>query len=131
MEIVIKIDRLDEILEVLKQLGGGCHCQSKHSAEEEKSDIAQTVTAPTPPEVPITPTTPMAAPVAPPVVPTKPPSYSLDQLAEAGASLMEMPGGQQQLSMLCAKFKVQSLPELQKKQYGAFAMELRNLGAQI
>lgn len=34
MEIVIKIDRLDEILEVLKQLGGGCHCQSKHSAEE-------------------------------------------------------------------------------------------------
>lgn len=127
MEIVIKIDRLDEILEVLKQLGGGCHCQSKPPVEDEKPVL----TSPTPLEVPITPMTPMAASVAPPVVPTKSPSYSLDQLAEAGASLMEMPEGMQQLSMLCAKFKVQSLPELQKEQYGAFAMELRNLGAQI
>lgn len=115
MEIVIKIDQLDEILEALKQLGGGCNCHSKPPVEDEKP-------------VPTSSVTPTAPPQA---IPTKAPSYTLDQLSKAAVGLIETPGGLQQLNGLLDDFGVRFLNELDERHYGAFAMALRNLGVQI
>lgn len=97
-----------------------------------------------------TPVAPVAAPVThapvPPVtmppatvVPTNPaptvpvttaPTYTLDQIAKAGASLVDA-GKMEQLLALLAKYGVQAVTQLQPDQYGVFATELRTLGAQL
>ena len=71
--------------------------------------------------------------VAPPVqqaVPTTTPTYTLDDLARAGMTLMDV-GRQADLQQLLTRFGVQALPALPPAQYGAFATALRDLGAQI
>lgn len=74
------------------------------------------------------------APVTPPrgqtPVPTAQPSYTMEDLSKAGMTLMDS-GRQGELRNLLTQFGVQSLPELPKEQYGAFATALRGLGAQI
>ena len=68
----------------------------------------------------------------PTTVPTQAPTYSLDQLAKAGATLMNMGEAKRsELMNLLAMFGVQALTELAPDQYGAFATKLRELGAQI
>lgn len=90
---------------------------------------------------PAVPTTPMApapaaAPTTPPVasapvaVPVTAPTYTLDQIAKAGASLVDA-GKMEQLLGLLTKYGVQAVTQLNPDQYGAFATELRALGAQI
>ena len=73
-----------------------------------------------------------AAPTNPaPVVPvTTAPTYTLDQIAKAGASLVDA-GKMEQLLALLAKYGVQAVTQLQPDQYGVFATELRTLGAQL
>lgn len=74
-----------------------------------------------------------AAVTPPPVqttVPTTQPSYTMEDLSKAGMTLMDS-GRQGELRNLLAQFGVQSLPDLPKEQYGAFATALRGLGAQI
>lgn len=94
-------------------------------------------TQPTPAPV----ATPAPAPVAPaqtaaptnpaPAVPvTTAPTYTLDQIAKAGASLVDA-GKMEQLLALLAKYGVQAVTQLQPDQYGVFATELRTLGAQL
>lgn len=94
-------------------------------------------TQPTPAPV----ATPAPAPVAPaqtaaptnpaPAVPvTTAPTYTLDQIAKAGASLVDA-GKMEQLLALLAKYGVQAVTQLQPDQYGVFATELRALGAQL
>jgi hypothetical protein len=90
--------------------------------------VQQTVT----PEVPAAP----AAPVLPAAVPTTstvltaPHNYTLDELSVAAMFLMD--GGRQgDLQQLLTTFGVQSLPALPKEQYGAFATQLRALGARV
>lgn len=96
-------------------------------------------TQPTP--APVATTTPAPAPAAPaqtaaptnpaPAVPvTKAPTYTLDQIAKAGASLVDA-GKMEQLLALLAKYGVQAVTQLQPDQYGVFATELRTLGAQL
>ena len=96
-------------------------------------------TQPTP--APVATPTPAPAPVAPaqtvaptnpaPVVPvTTAPTYTLDQIAKAGASLVDA-GKMEQLLALLAKYGVQAVTQLQPDQYGVFATELRTLGAQL
>lgn len=115
--------------------------------------VATPVThAPVPPvTVPpatVVPTQPTPAPVATPtpapapaqtVAPTNPaptvpvttaPTYTLDQIAKAGASLVDA-GKMEQLLALLAKYGVQAVTQLQPDQYGVFATELRTLGAQL
>lgn len=87
------------------------------------------------PQTPIAPPVPTAAvpqpPVAPPAaVPTAAPTYTLDALARAGAALAQV-GKMQDAVNLLAKYGVQSVNQLKPEQYGAFATELRALGAQI
>lgn len=94
------------------------------------------------------PTTPAPAPVPAPAptagqtsaahgntpAPTVPvagaPTYTLDQIAKAGASLVDA-GKMEQLLGLLTKYSVQAVTQLMPDQYGAFATELRALGAQI
>lgn len=96
-------------------------------------------TQPTP--APVATTTPAPAPAAPaqtaaptnpaPAVPvTTVPTYTLDQIAKAGASLVDA-GKMEQLLALLAKYGVQAVTQLQPDQYGVFATELRTLGAQL
>ena len=68
------------------------------------------------------------APVSAPV--TTAPTYTLDQIAKAGASLVDA-GKMEQLLALLAKYGVQAVTQLQPDQYGVFATELRTLGAQL
>ena len=96
-------------------------------------------TQPTP--APVATPTPAPAPAAPAqtVAPTNPaptvpvttaPTYPLDQIAKAGASLVDA-GKMEQLLALLAKYGVQAVTQLQPDQYGVFATELRTLGAQL
>ena len=60
----------------------------------------------------------------------QPQTYTIEQIQTACAPLMDA-GKQQELVGLLAQFGVQSLPQLPKEQYGAFATALRGLGANI
>lgn len=84
--------------------------------------------APTPAAPPVTPMPTAAAPA--PAVPVTAPTYTLDQIAKAGANLVDA-GKMEQLLALLAKYGVQAVTQLTPDQYGAFATELRALGAQI
>lgn len=89
------------------------------------------VATPTPAPAPAAPAQ-TAAPTNPaPAVPvTTAPTYTLDQIAKAGASLVDA-GKMEQLLALLAKYGVQAVTQLQPDQYGVFATELRTLGAQL
>lgn len=94
--------------------------------------------APTPAPTPVAAPVPAAPPVAPmptaaapaPAVPVTAPTYTLDQIAKAGANLVDA-GKMEQLLALLTKYGVQAVTQLTPDQYGAFATELRALGAQI
>ena len=81
---------------------------------------------------PVAPTEQPAAPVAqaPAAVPVTAPTYTLDQIARAGASLVDA-GKMEQLLALLARYGVAAVTQLQPDQFGVFATELRALGAQI
>lgn len=89
------------------------------------------VAAPVAPTAPV-PTEQPAAPVAqaPAAVPVTAPAYTLDQIARAGASLVDA-GKMEQLLALLARYGVAAVTQLQPDQFGVFATELRALGAQI
>lgn len=104
--------------------------------------VPTTPVAPAPAAAPTTPpvaSAPAAVPTANPAAPTAPaapsvpvtaPTYTLDQIAKAGASLVDA-GKMEQLLGLLTKYGVQAVTQLNPDQYGAFATELRALGAQI
>ena len=90
--------------------------------------------APAPVQAPVTPA-PVQAPVtpapAPAPVPVAPaPTYSRDQIMTAGAALIDA-GKINELMGLLNSFGVQAVTQLKQDQLGAFATELRKLGAQI
>ncbi len=98
-------------------------------------------TAPAQQSIPVTQTVPITQPVAAPVpapmpapiqqvIPTVSQSYTLDDLARAAMTLMDV-GRQGDLQALLGQFGVEALPQLPKEQYGAFATALRGLGAKI
>ena len=95
------------------------------------------VVAPSPSPTPVT-NAPTAGPTsaapgntpAPTVPVAGAPTYTLDQISRAGASLVDA-GKMQQLLELLGRYGVQAVTQLQPEQYGAFATELRALGAQI
>lgn len=104
-----------------------------------------------PAEAVVNPTVPVSAPQTAPVVsntqnanyptpdannapvqtvPTAPPQYTCDMIAKAGATLVEA-GKMNELLALLARFGVEAVTSLDPAQYGAFATELRALGASI
>jgi hypothetical protein len=62
-------------------------------------------------------------------VPVAAPAYTLDQLARAGGALAQFKMGD--CRALLAKYGVQTVNQLVPEQYGAFATDLRALGAQL
>lgn len=89
---------------------------------------AETVMSATP--VPVSQVTSEPSVVPSPVVPVAAPTYTIDMLARAGAALTQAGKTQEALALL-AKYGVQTVNQLKPEQYGAFATELRALGAQI
>lgn len=80
------------------------------------------------------PVTPPVAPIAPtaPVAPVAAPSYTVDQIAKAGAEFIgQNPEKRLQLTGLLAQYGVQSIQMLQPEQLGSFATALRGLGVAI
>lgn len=75
-------------------------------------------------------TTPATVPPTAPAVPTAPPQYTCDMIAKAGATLVEA-GKMNELLALLARFGVEAVTSLDPAQYGAFATELRAMGASI
>lgn len=96
--------------------------------------VSVTPSAPAPAPIPVP--APIAAPapavpVTPaPAVPTGAPTYTLEQLAAAGTALVDA-NKMDALLALLARFGVDSITKIKPEQYGAFATELRALGAQI
>jgi len=91
--------------------------------------VTQPVAQPTPAPAPA----PAPAPIMPaqtPIITTAPPAYTLEQLATAAAQLMDA-GKQGELVQLLAHFGVRGLNLLPPDQYGAFALQLKSLGARI
>ena len=85
--------------------------------------------APAPAPAPVqAPVTPAPAPAPVPVAPA--PTYSRDQIMTAGAALIDA-GKINELMGLPNSFGVQAVTQLKQDQLGAFATELRKLGAQI
>jgi len=75
------------------------------------------------------PAVPQAAP--PPAVPTAPPpGFTREQIMAAGAALIDA-GKINELLALLNSFGVQAVTQLDQEHLGAFATELRKLGAQI
>jgi hypothetical protein len=74
---------------------------------------------------------PVQAPAAQtPIVPTASQTYTMEQLAVAATQLVDA-GRRTELVSLLQTFGVQALTALPKEQYGAFATQLRALGAKI
>lgn len=100
------------------------------------AEPAQTTAAPSnmPGAAPVA--APVTAPVAMPTsAPTTPaPAITIDQLGKAGADLVALDKTGQvlpQLNGLLQKYRIVSLNQLPQEQIGAFATELRALGAKI
>lgn len=86
---------------------------------------------PTPAQPPVQMNAAMTAPTHAPVVPvTAAPTYTLDQIATAGAALVNA-GKMEQLLALLGKYGIQAITQLKAEQFGPFVTELRGLGAQI
>ena len=73
---------------------------------------------------------PAAAPIAAPVAPA--PTYTVEQIGRAGADLAtQAPGKMPELLALLQKYGARAITELKPEQLGAFATELRGLGAKL
>lgn len=105
-------------------------------------NVPTPVPAPTPAPMPVaTPAQPVvpATPAVPVQQPTTPiagvplasaPQFSVDQIMAAGATLMDA-GRVEDLMNLLHSFGVQAVMDLKPEQLGAFATEMRKLGAAI
>ena len=90
--------------------------------------VTQPVSAPQPIAQPVTPQQ-QPAPVNP-VPLAAAPQFTVDQIMNAGAALMDA-GKIEDLMNLLRSFGVQAVMELKPEQLGAFATEMRKLGAAI
>lgn len=64
-------------------------------------------------------------------VPTEVKSYTADELQKAAIALMDKGVSMDDIAALLGKYGVSSLPELTPDKFGAFALDLRQLGADI
>jgi hypothetical protein len=129
-----------ELLSVFKQFVEAIAGKSAPAYQEpiptQPSAAAPVNPLPTAPAASSQPTTaqavaPVVQDVAPmPAVPVAAPTYTLEQLARAGATLAQA-GKMDQCLALMSRYNVTTITQLNPEQYGAFATELRALGAQL
>ena len=144
MEVIVKIEA-HELAASINKLADAIsgHAPAASMATVGPALVAAPVEAPAPvnpahapvamtaPAQPVAPTATSPGNTAAPAVPvSSAPSYTLDQISRAGASLVDA-GKMQQLLELLSRYGVQAITQIQPEQYGAFATELRALGAQI
>lgn len=136
MEMKIKID-VPELVAAVEKLAAAIDKTALNITVPNEGTLnfnmpaGNTPVAPAPVQTAPTPA-PVAAPASAPApaVPVTAPTYTLDQIAKAGANLVDA-GKMEQLLALLTKYGVQAVTQLTPDQYGAFATELRALGAQI
>ena len=125
MEITLNvhISGLDGLVDALKALTPQSHVACKDPAAP-----AMECSQP-----PITMEAKTTAPVATaPIAPVAAPSITLEQICKAGADLLTAnPAMMPQLTGLLQKYGAQSAQQLKPEQLGAFATELRGMGARI
>lgn len=140
--IIASKDDVVLLEDVLSKLGKGSYAGISQVVTP---DIVQPVTpveptAPTQPVTPVAPVTPVeptaptqsVTPVAPttPAVPVSEKTYTLEDIQRASAALVQ--GGKiAQLQALLQQFNAISLAHLSQDNFGAFALKLRELGADI
>lgn len=142
LTINVHITGLEGFTDALAVLGIAMQHSKKNSAPVVE-DISQVspMPKPVPAPVPVQPTTPPApvpvsAPVQPvsqpaPAVPVAAPTaYTLPQLQKAAGELVEQ-GKREMVLDLLRKYNTLALHQLPAEQYGAFATDLRGLGAKI
>ena len=144
LEMIVKIEA-PELAASINKLADAIsgHAPAASMATVGPALVAAPVEAPAPvnpahapvamtaPAQPVAPTATSPGNTAAPAVPvSSAPSYTLDQISRAGASLVDA-GKMQQLLELLSRYGVQAITQIQPEQYGAFATELRALGAQI
>ena len=127
MDINISVKVSNEFAEAADNLAAAISGATNSSPENIVSVNTEEVTQTA--DAPIQDVPPQAIPEQT-VVHTRSKEYSLDELSKAAVSLMDM-GRQQELLGLLSQFGVQSMPQLQPSQYGAFATALREKGAAI
>lgn len=132
LEMKIKIEADAAVLKAIDKLTTALEKNAVNiSVPQDTPTPVAPVAAPTPAPAPAAPAQTVAPTNPAPTVPvTTAPTYTLDQIAKAGASLVDA-GKMEQLLALLAKYGVQAVTQLQPDQYGVFATELRTLGAQL
>lgn len=138
LEIRISAPELAEAINNLARAIGSVPAtpvvETQTPAVEASTPVAPAPVAPAPvvpTPAPVAPTPVAVTPVAvTPAVPTAAPQYTLEMIANAGTSLLDA-GKIAELTALLAKYGIEALTSLDPAQYGAMAMDLRALGAQI
>lgn len=132
LEMKIKIEADAAVLKAIDKLTTALEKNAVNiSVPQDAPAPVAPVATPTPAPAPAAPAQTVAPTNPAPTVPvTMAPTYTLDQIAKAGASLVDA-GKMEQLLALLAKYGVQAVTQLQPDQYGVFATELRTLGAQL
>ena len=144
-EITLHISDVDKLVEAINRLADIMSGAAKQPNPHPQSPVQQpAVTAaqrvpvatvpvqpnrrpvPSAPTQPPVPPAPIQAPVAPP------PQYTMDQLQLAAGTLMDMgPQVMQQLQGLLQQYGITRVTDLRPEQMGAYAADLRRLGARI
>lgn len=117
------------VLDFLERLSTG-HAVSGPAVQA--ASVPAPAAQPSPAPVPVTPV-PVAQPVAAPApvaAPTTARAFRFEDIQLAATSLCDT-GKRAEVLALLAKYGIQALSALPAEQYGAFATELRGLGAKI
>ena len=143
MELILQMNA-EEAIEVtkngtLKALAESLKTHSKEGAEPAEElhqapsmDCASSMPVPTwTPGGGATDDSTPQTPAPQPAVPTEAKSYTADELQKAAIALMDKGVSMDDIAALLGKHGVSSLPELTPDKFGAFALDLRQLGADI
>lgn len=123
MEVVIKIEGLDQLTEAVAMLGGAMAYFKGASAEEAVASVSE-VTAKKEESIPNAEELPQAT------VPTGQAAYSFEQIQLACAKVAQA-GKRAELQGLINSFGLNSLLELKEEQYNDFVLKLREIGGTI
>lgn len=130
--IIASKDDVVLLEDVLSKLGKGSYTGISQVVTP---DIVQPVTSVEPtqtvtPVAPVTPVSPVEPAVQTTQVPVSEKTYTLEDIQRASAALVQ--GGKiAQLQALLQQFNALSLAHLSQDNFGAFALKLRELGADI
>ena len=135
MKIIIETESLEELRQIAKELSGAAPEKPKKAKKEPKVEEATPEPEPAPAPKPEPVPAPEPVPEQPLVPTTEQPAervYQMDELARAGAGLMQQDrSNSKRLSAILRTFGVNTLPDLPKEKYPEFADELRKLGATV